>query len=211
MAAKVARSPAGTGGFWYLKEIESRLKPGDHLCHLYETKQEQLQMALPFLAMGLAKGERCSCAAHENTPAEVEAGLSALGVDVDRCLLTGQLGVFTAGELYMSTGSFDPYEVLRSSVSTVNKAVEAGYPGMRIVADVTWILADLAKLDSFMVLEALWDNAVRDLPFRGICQYNARRFPGNTIMKTLRTHPRVLVGRQLYENPFHEATQPGRK
>lgn len=204
MAEKAPEAPPATDGLWYLNNVESRLKRGDHLTQLYETKQEQLQMALPFLAMGLDKGERCICATHENTPAEVEAGLSALGVDVDRCLRTGQLQLSTAGELYTSTGSFDPYEVLRLSISAVNGVAEAGYPGMRIVGDVTWILADLAKLDSFMVLEALWDNAVRGLPFKGVCQYDAKRFPGSAIVKVLRTHPRVLLGQQLFENSFYQ-------
>jgi hypothetical protein len=36
-----------------------QLKPGDHICPIYNSVDEQLATAVPFVKQGLACGERC--------------------------------------------------------------------------------------------------------------------------------------------------------
>ena len=35
------------------------LKPGDHVCPIYESAAERLAVAIPFIQQGLARGDRC--------------------------------------------------------------------------------------------------------------------------------------------------------
>jgi len=190
------------------RSIEDHLKPGDHLCFLYEDKTEQFQVAMPFLVNGLAKGEKCLYLADENTAAEIKAGLLMHGVDVERCLRSGQLTILTAGQSPISPGRFDPRVLVAFLTSAVKKALEAGYSGLRAAGEGTWILRYLNSLDSYLECEAMLNAALRDLPVKALCQYNTRRFLGDLVMKVLRTHPRVLLGLDLYENPYYEQSTP---
>jgi len=191
-------------GSSYLTQIERRLKPGDHLCSFYENKTEQFQVVLPFLKRGLDLGEKCAYIADENTVAEIKAGLLAHGVDVGRRLESGQLTVVTAREFYLRLGRFDPRAMMSFVISAVNEAVREGYPGLRVAGESTWILKDLNSLDDFLEYETMGNAALRNLPVKALCQYNVNRFLGSIIMKVLQTHSRVLLGLDLYENPFCE-------
>jgi len=184
--------------------FEDRLRPGEHLCFFYESKQEQFRVVFPFLGSGLAKGEKCLYIADENSAAEIKAGLLVQGVDVDRCLTSGQLSIITAGESYLHLGRFDADDMISLLTLTMSEALREGYPGVRGAAEMTWILRGSGSPDDLWKFEAGLNAACKGLPFKCLCQYNSRRFLGDIVMKVLRTHPRVLLGLDLYENPFYE-------
>lgn len=61
-----------------------RLKLGDHICAIYENPRERLDVAVPFVIDGLARGERCVYILDESGMGEIVQALTAAGVDV-RC------------------------------------------------------------------------------------------------------------------------------
>ncbi|MEM3046680.1 MAG: MEDS domain-containing protein, partial [Candidatus Bathyarchaeia archaeon] len=64
------------------------------------------------------------------------------------------------------------------------------------------------SLDDFLQYEAMGNAALKGLPVKALCQYNVKRFLGEIIIKVLKTHSRVLLGLDLYENPFCEPLVP---
>jgi len=191
-----------------LSLIGGYLKAGDHLCSFYESKTEQFQIVLPLVKEGLDNGERCLYVADENTVAEVKAGLLMHGVDVGRYLRSRQLNVVTKRQAYLRLGRFDPDAMISFLDAAVNEALNGGYSAFRGAGEMTWILEDLRSLDHFWEYEAMLNAAFKDRPTRFLCQYNAKRFFGDMIVRVLRTHPRVLLGLDLYENPFYEPVAP---
>ncbi len=188
-----------------LHPIEAHLKLGDHLCSFYENKVEQFQIVLPFLKEGLAKEEKCLYIADENTAEEIKAGLLMHGVDVGAILKSGQLKIVTSREAYIRLGKFDPEAMVSFLVSAAKEALSEGYAGLRVAGEASWILRDMSSLDAFIDYEAMVNEALRNLPAKALCQYNTKMFFGNILVKVLKTHPRVLLGLDLYENPFYEA------
>lgn len=184
--------------------VEDYLKPGDHLCSFYETKEEQFQIVLPFLANGLAKAEKCVYLTDENTAAEIKAGLLMRDVPVGRYLQSGQLRIVTARDSYLRDGRFDPHAIISFFSSSIDEAVKEDYTGLRVAGETSWILRDLRSLDDWIAWEAMVNVAFRNRPFKGLCQYNVKRFFGDMVVKVLKTHPRVLLGLDLFENVFYE-------
>jgi len=188
--------------------IEDRLKPGEHLCSFYENKMEQFQIVLPFLKEGLDRGEKCLYVADENTVAEIKAGLLMHGVDVGRYLMSGQLSIITKKQAYLREGEFDAAAMITFLTSAVDEALKEGYTGFRGTGEMTWILQDIRNMDAFWEYEARLSTAFRNRPARILCQYDTKRFLGNIVVEVLKTHPRVLLGLDLYENPFYERKVP---
>lgn len=190
------------------KVIEQRIRTGDHLCSFYENQTEQYQIALPFLAEGLHRGEKCLYIADENTTAEIAAGLLLHDVDVERYLQTGQLVIVTPKETYLRGGRFAAEQMISLLTSYAADAVAHGYSAFRAAGEVTWLLREFNSLDAFLEYEDMLNDAMRGLPVKILCQYNTKKFLGDVIVRVLKTHPRVLLGLELYENPFHERATP---
>jgi len=188
--------------------IEAEIKPGEHLCSFYESKAEQFQIVFPFIVEGLARKEKCLYIADENTVDEVKAGLLIHGIDVEECLKTGQLKIMTAKESYLKLGRFILDDMILQIDSFVERAISEGYSGIRVAGEVTWLIRELSSLEEFLEYEKTLNEVFRNRPVKLLCQYNSKKLFGNVILGALRTHPRVLIGLDLYKNVYYELTKP---
>lgn len=50
-----------------LGELAAKLRSHEHLCLIYNSREEQLAAALPFLKAGLERGEKCIYVAEQNS------------------------------------------------------------------------------------------------------------------------------------------------
>ena len=61
-----------------------QLGPHDHLCSIYESPQEHYAVAIPFIRIGLDRGEKCIYIADDGTVGDVRQAIQSDGIDVDR-------------------------------------------------------------------------------------------------------------------------------
>lgn len=80
----------------------------NHLCSVYETAQERYAVSIPFVRIGLERGEKCFYVVDEGTDQILRAALEAQGVDAERAVGTKALVVLTKAEAYLKNGVFDP-------------------------------------------------------------------------------------------------------
>src|SRR5258706_7728406 len=92
-----------------LAELTGGLAQHQHLCLIYDTREQQLGAALPFLRSGLERGERCLYIADDNRGADVLDALRRGGTDVDRHIGSGALVIAGKQETYLKQGRFDPH------------------------------------------------------------------------------------------------------
>jgi len=184
--------------------VEAKIKPGEHLCSFYESKEEQFQIAFPFILEGLAKNEKCLYIADDNSVDEIKAGLLLHGIDVEECLKTDQLNIMTANESYLKHGRFILDDMILQIDSFVYRAINEGYSGVRATGEVTWLIRELSFLEEFLEYEKTLNEVFRHKPVKLLCQYNSKKLFGNIILGALITHPRVLIGLALYENVYYK-------
>ena len=84
----------------------------DHLCLIYESREEQLRAMIPFVRQGLERGDRCLYAADGSTAAAVSDAMRTGGVPVDEAVRKGALVVAGYRDIYLAPGRFDPDAVL---------------------------------------------------------------------------------------------------
>ena len=68
-----------------------QLGPHDHFCSIYESPQEHYAVAIPFIRIGLDRGEKCIYIADDGTSGEVRQDMQSEGIDIDRAIASKAL------------------------------------------------------------------------------------------------------------------------
>lgn len=177
---------------------------GKHVCMVYDDADEQLAVAVPYMADGLRNGDCCAYIADDLTVDQVKAALEGGGVDVRREIDRGALMLLTKREAYLRNNAFDPAEMIDFLGRAVDDAVARGFAGFRVTGEMTWALGGEVGCDRLAEYEALLNRFFPGSRASAICQYNRRRFSPEIVRDVLRTHPIAILGDQLCPNLFYE-------
>jgi hypothetical protein len=175
--------------------------PGDHICGVYSGETERDQILIPFLRAGLAAGDKCICVVDGTPPVQI---IATLGPEGEAAALTSskQLEVIGASEMYLRSGRFSADEVIGVWKAAIADAMYAGrFDVVRAVE--TWSQRDvLPDLQELMMLESEMNRYLPLYPQVVVCLYDMDRFGAGALINLVMTHPRVLVGATLIENPY---------
>src|SRR2546430_13233883 len=86
-------------------------------------------------------------------------------------------------------------EVLQSGAA-------AGYPLTRLLAHMEWALLDRPGVDDLVEYETRLNYVLPKYDDLVICAYDLTKFGASVTVDILRTHPVVIIGGTLQENPF---------
>jgi signal transduction histidine kinase len=175
----------------------------DHICLIYETREEQQRSILPFLRQGVAQHERCFYVADSRTVAATNDVLRAGGIPVDEGMRSGAFALATERETYLAGGVFDPDVFLAYASAAARQAAADGYSALRIAGEMTWALGGDPGSDRVIEYEAKVNVALPDVPALALCQYDRRRFSAEVIRDVIRTHPLVIVGGRVCRNFYY--------
>jgi hypothetical protein len=114
---------------------------------------------------------------------------------------SGQFELCNWEQAYLQDGRFDQDRMLDMWQEVLGGARQKGYPRTRLVAHMEWALEDREGVSDLIEYEARF-NLIHDSGDPVICTYDLRKFNGAVIMDVLRTHPSIIVGGILQENPF---------
>lgn len=176
-----------------------------HICGLFRSLDEEYQALIPFYKDGLDKGERVHHVVDPGRRDEHVQRMTAAGIDVEAATKSGQLVLRDWADIYFKGGGFDQNRVFQSFLDVHNDSVRMGYPRTRFMGHMEWAAAR-DDLDELIEYEASYEQVVRQLPPSGdavICIYQIGDWGGDLVMRTLRTHPLVIIGGALHENPFY--------
>ena len=187
-----------------LASVVERLGLHEHLCLIYDTQEEQFAAALPYLRIGLERGEKCLYIVDENTAAAVLDGLRKSGTDVDHYLRSGALTITPKQESYLKQGRFDPDRMISFLTQATAEVGAATFSDLRtVLGEMTWALGARASIEVLIEYESKLNRFVRDHDTRVICQYNRARFSPELILGIIRTHPLVVYGGIVCKNPYY--------
>jgi hypothetical protein len=68
-----------------------------------------------------------------------------------------------------------------------------------------WALEDLPGVNDLIEFESRVNYVVPKYEDTVICAYDLSKFGASTVMNALRTHPVVIIGGLMQENPFYVA------
>jgi hypothetical protein len=181
------------------------LEAGDHLCAIYVGQQERDDIVLPYLRAGLRAGDKCIAIIDSSPLADV---LASIGdeQEVGGYVASQQLEMHTADEAYLGTRPFSTEAMLAFWESTVGAALSTGSYGFaRGTGEMPWEMRLLPGRTEFFRYEAALNRFVPRYPQTILCLYDLERFGGGFLVDLLRTHPKLLMGGLILENPHYRA------
>jgi hypothetical protein len=181
----------------------SYLRHSCHVCAFFHTKEEEYKVLMPFIKEGLEQGDR---AVHIVDPDHRPAHLKRLeqeGVDVNDSIERGQLEVRRWQDAYLQDGHFDQWRMIETIKAALAPA--PGYEGKltRLVANMEWALEDLPGVHDIVEYETRLNHVLPKYHDPVICTYDLAKFDAGVVMDIMRTHPMVIIGGTLQENPFY--------
>jgi anti-anti-sigma factor len=144
----------------------------DHLCWIAEHDDDWLPAAREFLAEGRALGQRLVYVGPQPV-AELAQRLAPIG-DVDALVEQGALSLFTLEQLYDLDAALVPEQQLAMYSAVGDQAIVDGYVGLRVVADVTRLVADPGRHADHARWELLADCYMAEHLFAAMCVYDRR-------------------------------------
>ncbi|MDQ1431037.1 MAG: hypothetical protein QOF40_1639 [Actinomycetota bacterium] len=104
--------------------------------------------------------------------------------------------------MYLRSGSFSPAEIVSSWKAAISEAMYDGrFDIVRAVE--TWSLQDVVPpLRELLALESEMNRYLPLYPQVILCLYDLERFGGGVVVDLLKTHPRILMGGMVIENPY---------
>jgi len=171
-----------------------------HLCGFFQSPDEEYRVLLPFITDGFDKGERACHIVEPARRAEHVRRLTEAGIDVADAEASGQLMLLDWSQTYLSGGQFDQKRTLSQFLSVRQAGRASGWPRTRFIAHMEWA-ANPANLDAVAEYEICCNFSSLDGDV-AICAYQLEQWGGRMLTTLLRSHPGVLLGGALHENPF---------
>ena len=178
----------------------AHMREGDHYCGIYRTDEDHRALIVDFIRQGVAKGEKIFYIVNIHTAAQLRAILAEANVDVDSLVARNQLVILTAKEAYLKDGQFDPEKMIVLLREETDKAIAEGYPALRVTGEMTWALAGEPGSERLVEYESLLNTFFPDSKCYAVCQYDQRRFDAEMLLDILHTHPKVMFGREGFDN-----------
>jgi len=180
----------------------SQLGSTRHVCAFFNSDDEEYRVLLPFIKDGFTCGDKAIHMVNPNQHDDHLKHLAAAGIDTAAAERAGQLEVRTNADVYLRDGCFDQHRMLGVFEQLAGNK-NRDYPLSRIVCRMDW--AGERRTDVNELIE--FESRVNDLWARHddavICTYHLNRFSGDTVIDIMRTHPVVIVGGILQQNPFY--------
>jgi signal transduction histidine kinase len=180
-----------------------RLGPHDHLCSIYESPEDHYAVAIPFMRIGLDRGEKCIYIADDGTVGDVRQAMESEGIDVDRASASKALVLATKEQAYLEHGSFDPDWMFSFWKEATQLAMSEGFSALRATGETEWVLRGGRGLERWMEYESRLTHTLSESNCSALCQYNRRLFPPELILDVIRTHPMVIYDSAVCQNLYH--------
>lgn len=176
----------------------------DHLAIIYDHPDEQLDFIVPYLRLGMERGEKAVFIYDDNSAETVIDAMERHGIDVGAATACGALSIITKRHAYLKNGDFDPDWMIDFLAQVVEEAKREGFSSVRASGEMTWALGPAGDThDRLVEYECMLNKFFAGYDMGGICQYNRRRFRAQTMMHVIHTHPRVVFRGEVCENPYY--------
>lgn len=179
------------------------IRSSQHVCAFFSSKEEEYRVLMPFIKQGFERGDR---AFHVVDPEHRCTHLECLdqaGIQVEDAERRGQLEVRRWQEAYLRDGHFEQGRMIALIEDVLRQGKAKGFAHTRLVANMEWALEDRPGVNDIVEYESRLNYVLPNYDDVVVCTYDLAKFSATVVMDIMRTHPMVIVGGILQENPFY--------
>lgn len=173
-----------------------------HVCAFFNSCEEQNKVLIPFFKEGIDRGEKVLRIMDPQFRDEYLSAYRDGGIDVESAEKSGQLEIRYWHDTYLENGRFDTDRMIR----LLEEGLEANrekYGLTRASGNMEWALEPVPGVTNLIEYETKLNFVTARYPDPLVCVYDLNRHSASVVMDILRTHPMVIVGGVLQENPLY--------
>ncbi len=189
-------------------EIIGDLPWSTHFCQFYKTKQDLLDILIPYFKAGLENNEKCIWVTSEFL--NNEEAISALKKGIpgfSSYLLKQQIEIFPYTDWYLKEGKFELKRVPDMWIDKYNVALKKGYDGLRVSGNSFWI-SNKKDWNDFSAFESEINNVIHDYNMLVLCTYSLEKCDANETIDVISNHEFALIKREgqweLFESSIYK-------
>ena len=165
---------------------------GTHFCQFYQTKEDLIEIFIPYFKAGLENNELCLWITSE--PLGIEEAkkfLKKAVPDIEIYLEKGQIEIIPETFFYLENGAFDSSRALNKGTERFNRAIDNGYCGLRSGGNISWLKK--ADWDNFTGYEEKIDSAIGNCKIISMCAYSLDNCNATDIIDVVANHQFTLI------------------
>jgi hypothetical protein len=173
-----------------------------HICAFFNSVDEEHRVLGSFIKEGFDRGDKAFHIVDAELQEDHLKRLAEAGIDAEQAIGTGQLELRRWQDAYLRGDRFDQDAMLALIEEVLQSGAAFGYPLTRLVAHMEWALLDKPGVDDLVEYETRLNYVLPKYDDPVICTYDLSKFSAGVVMDIMRTHPVVIIGEVLQENPF---------
>lgn len=176
-------------------DILGELPWGFHFCSFFESKDDLLQLLVPYFKAGLNNNEYCLWITSD--PVTVEDAHEALknGIkDFHRYEERGQIAIFSHADWYLTDKTFVPDIVINGWYKTLSKSLNNGFDGMRVSGNESWLEREVWK--NFIDYERSLNTSLKDQRMIVLCTYPLAKCDAHAVLDVSQVHEIAVTRRR---------------
>jgi PAS domain S-box-containing protein len=176
-------------------ELVGNVPWGTHFCQFFETRQDLLDLLVPYFRAGLERNELCLWITAE--PLGVDEARKALAASVpelDERFARGQIEILDHREWYAPDGRFRADDLLAAWVDRVNLARTRGFAGLRLSGNISWL--ESTDWRAFAEYEEKVNGLIGQHPMIALCSYSLGNCGALEVIDVVANHQFALIKRE---------------
>ncbi len=167
---------------------------GTHFCQFYETKEDLIDVLIPYFKAGLENNEFCMWVTSEPlTEEEAKKAMRKVVPNFDRYLKRGQMEIVPHSDWYLKDGAFNLQRVLGAWIDKLDQALAERYDGIRVTGNTAWL--ERQDWKSFTCYEEGVNSVIGKHRMIAICTYSLDKCGASEVIDVVRNHQFALIKR----------------
>ncbi len=176
-------------------EVIGELPWGSHFCNFFDTKEDLLQILVPYFKAGLINNEFCLWITSD--PITVDIAYDALRKEIpgfDIYEKREQIIILPHTDWYLKDGTFIPDIVINGWYQKLKKSLNKGYDGMRVNGNEAWLDRDVWK--DFIDYERNLNNSLQNKRMIVLCTYPLAKCDAQAVFDVSQVHEIAVTKRK---------------
>ncbi len=175
-------------------DLISAVPWGTHFCLFYQTKQDLIDILLPYFKAGLENNEFCIWVTSEPLDEiEVREAIGRALPHFDRYLERGQIEIVPYTGWYLKHGSFNLQRVLNAWIDKLNQALLKGFDGLRTAGNITWL--EKGNWRNFIDYEEAMQKTIGQYQMIALCAYSLDNCGASELIDVFSQHQSGFIRR----------------
>lgn len=168
---------------------------GTHFCHFYETREDIVDILVPYFKAGLAGNEFCMWVTCDPVTVDVATDALAKAVpDLERLMAEGRMEIVPHDKWYVIDGVFDMDRVFAGWIGKLDDALSRGMEGMRATGNTAWL--EKEDWNDFTEYEEELERIIGGYKMMAVCTYSLPKCSAAEVLDVVRNHEYALTKQQ---------------